>query len=527
MKKYLLLPCLLLTTSFIFAQTPFQRIFRINGASFCITSSIQHTSDGGYILAGTDSSSATQDRDIFLVKTNANGDTMWAKSYGTIGYDYGMYAIQSSDGGYIAVGTTQGADYNVYLVKTDANGDTLWTRNLGGSGDDEANSVMETSDGNYMVCGYTNSYGAGNYDYFLAKIDFSGNMIWSNAYGTLSDELGFFVQETSDNGYIISGAAAATNASIDAYCVKTDAAGTIQWANYYGTLLTDWGYMMREVMGGGYVLTGYVTAGAATDVFLIRTNAQGDTLWTRTYGGIDYEQGFCVMQTADSGYAISGSVYSTSMGGSDAMILKTDSFGNLLWSHSFGGSGDDWAPSFVIAADKGYVLGAYTNSLTGGLHDFYLVKTDSAGNSLGNCNQYNNTLQTTPRQFATTPIASTATSFNFGQVFILTNLDSGVTQYSPCISLGAASIVSPAHAITIYPNPGNGVFDLQVENISSSKLSLRVINTMGQSVYSVELNNTTGTVKGQLDLRHLPAGTYSVIVQSNEKLFTQRIIINK
>jgi len=230
---------------------------------------MQQTSDGGYILAGTDSVTSAQNRDIYLVKIDLNGDTMWAKSYGTTGFEYGQYAVQTSDGGYIVVGTTESTSWNIYVVKTDMNGDTLWTRIYGDNGDDEANSVEQTPDGGYMVCGYTNSYGAGNYDYLMMKLDANGDMLWSKAYGTLADELGYFAQSTFDKGYIISGAAFAPNSTIDAYVIKTDSFGTVQWSNYYGTLLTDWGYMMRPTKDSGYILTGYVEAGQTNDFLLI------------------------------------------------------------------------------------------------------------------------------------------------------------------------------------------------------------------------------------------------------------------
>jgi len=528
MKKMLSLYALFSLIVFsLHAQNSFQRIITVGFSSFSNANSIQQTSDGGYILAGTDSSSAAQNRDVFLVKTDANGDTLWARSYGTNGFEYGQYVIQCGDGGYLAVGTSESTNWNVYLIKTDANGDSLWTRLLGAGGDDEANSVQETSDGNFIIAGYTNSYGAGNYDYFLAKIDNNGNILWSNAYGTLQDELGYFVQETTDKGFIFSGAAAALNSTIDAYVIKTDSVGAVQWSNYYGTLSTDWGYMMRQTNDSGYVLTGYVGAGAATDILLIKTDKLGDTAWTRTYGDASYEGGLCVTQTPDSGYVISGSVYSGSMGGSDAMLLTTDAEGNFLYCHGFGGTGDDWAPAFVQTSDQGFALGAYTSSLTGGPRQFYLVKTDSAGNADGLCNQVNISLITTPRAFAVAAVTTVVTPFVFTLISDTTNVDSSVLAYSPCISLGNGTHSEASFHFTVYPNPSSGIFNLRAENSSSPWISVEITNVLGQPVYSQKWFNPNGKINKEVDLNGFAPGTYFIQLRSADGTTTSRVILDR
>ncbi len=511
---------------FLKSQT-FQKIYNVNSVSFSNVLAIQQTADGGFILAGTDSTSSGQDRDVYLVKTTANGDTIWSKIYGTAGFEYGQYAIQSNDGGYLVVGTSLGADWNVLLIKTNTNGDTLWTRILGGPGDDEANSVEQTMDGGFIIGGYTNSYGAGNYDYFLIKIDANGLILWSNAYGTVADELGYFVQETKDKGFIISGAAYASNLTIDGYVIKTDSLGVVQWSNYYGTLLTDWGYMMRETFDGGYIFTGYIEAATTTDIFLIKTNNLGDTLWTRTYGGPSYEQGLSVMQTQDTGYAISGSVYSGGMGGSDAMLLKTDSLGNLSFCHGFGGTGDDWSPSLVQTPDKGFALGAYSNSLSGGPYNCYLVKTDSIGNSTGGCNEIVISIPTMQRPLAKTPVVTTVTSFTFVPVSASINLDSGVVESSACISLSVAQLTKINNSISVYPNPSAGVFNLVAENISSPQVKINVSNILGETVYAKTLQNQTGKVNEQINLSVLPAGTYFITLQSANEIRTVKICITQ
>jgi len=524
MSRLILCTLLVLQVSLLNAQNNFQRIYRANNNSFSNVMSIQQTTDGGYFLAGIDSVSSLTDRDFYLVKTDANGDTMWARSYGTSNYDYCQYAIQTNDGGYMMVGTSSGADWNIYLVKADANGDTLWTRTYGGAFDDEANSVEQLPSGTYMVAGYTNSFGAGNYDYFLMNLDANGDILWANAYGTLADELGYFVQRTNDKGYIVSGAAAATNASLDGYCIKTDSTGAVQWSNYYGTLLVDWGYMMRQTMDSGYIFTGYVETGATTDAFLIKTDAAGDTLWTKAYGGTGYEMGLCVQQVSDSGYVMSGHVYSGSFGASDALLLKADPAGNVIFMNCFGSTGDESAPAFVQTSNGGYALGAYTNSLAGTSYNCFFVKTDSAGNTDNNCNQKALTLLTSQRAFEVTAAATQVNLISFTRGYFTTIVDSGVLQISPCVTMGIANTPATT-SLFVYPNPGQGIFNLEVENISSSLARITISNVLGETLQTKNVQNQTGYLNERFDLSTFAPGTYFIRIQAGDRSLSARLIL--
>ncbi len=148
--------------------------------------SVQETSDGGYIIAGYTKSFGAGSYDVYLIKTDANGDTTWTKTYGGSNIDQGYSVEQTSDGGYIIAGNSKsfgaGLD-DVYLIKTDANGDTTWTKTYGGSNIDQGYSVEQTSDGGYIIAGYTKSFGAGSYDVYLIKTDANGDTTWTKTYG--------------------------------------------------------------------------------------------------------------------------------------------------------------------------------------------------------------------------------------------------------------------------------------------------------------------------------------------------------
>jgi hypothetical protein len=234
--------------------------------------SVQQTSDGGYIVAGYTGSWPYYD--IFLIKTDANGNIIWAKAYGGTSGDQAYSVQQTSEGGYIVAGYTEsfGAGYgDIFLIKTDANGNVQWAKTYGGTDWDVARSVQQTSDGGYIVAGRTGSFGAGDYDIFLIKTDANGNIIWAKTYGGISYDRASSVQQTSDGGYIVAGWTYSFGAGGDIFLIKTDASGNVIWAKTYGETGGDYASSVQQTSDDGYIV-----AGSNSDVFLIKTDANGN-----------------------------------------------------------------------------------------------------------------------------------------------------------------------------------------------------------------------------------------------------------
>jgi hypothetical protein len=342
--------------------------------------SVQQTQDGGYIVAGYTNSFGDSIQ-VYLVKTNASGDTLWTRTYGGSRTDWGNSVQQTTDGGYIVAGYTFsfGDSSQVYLVKTNASGDNLWTRTYGGSSTDRGNSVQQTQDGGYIVAGYTNSFGNW-FQVYLIKTNSGGDTLWTRTYGGAHWDEGWSVQQTSDGGYIVAGETSPSGNSNDVYLIKTNSGGDTLWSRNYGGTGWDEGYSVQQTSDTGYIVAGFTNSfGNGDQVYLIKTNPSGDTLWTKTYGGTDYDWGESVRQTSDGGYIVAG-VYDYSGTNPQVYLVKTNATGDTLWTRTYGGTGDDEGYSIQQTSDGGYIIGGYSKSFGDG-NQVYLIKTDANGNS--------------------------------------------------------------------------------------------------------------------------------------------------
>jgi hypothetical protein len=273
--------------------------------------SVQQTTDGGYIIAGYTGSFGNGSNDIYLVRMNTAGDTLWTKAIGGGLSDWGSSVIQTSDSGFVIVGSTLSfgaGETDVYLVKTDSNGDTLWTRTIGGIDRESGNSVIQTPDDGYVIVGTTWSFGAGESDVYLIKTDSQGDTIWTRTYGGVYSEYGSSIDMTSgDNGFAICG----TNHT-EAYLIRTNSEGDTLWTKTYGRQnRAFYGYSVKETMDGGYIISGESwrirpPSPPYSQLLVIRTDSFGDTLWTSEIGGDEFNAGYSVCQATDGGYVISG-----------------------------------------------------------------------------------------------------------------------------------------------------------------------------------------------------------------------------
>ncbi len=252
-------------------------------ADYCYC--VHQTFDGGYILGGCSESLGRRDRDFFVVKTDSNGDCLWSRTFGGSGWEACACAVQTLDGGYVLGGYTVSCEIwgcGFWLMKMDADGDSIWSRTFGAYFD-QCLSLQKTSDGDYILGGTTFWYGAGSPDYpngLLLKTDADGDSLWSQPYGGIREDYGHCVQQTSDGGYILGGTTIPFGMggphSPNFWLTKTDANGNELWSRSFGESNAEECFSVQQTSDGGYMMAGYTYSFGAggADFWLVKTGPE-------------------------------------------------------------------------------------------------------------------------------------------------------------------------------------------------------------------------------------------------------------
>ncbi|MFI5219656.1 MAG: T9SS type A sorting domain-containing protein [Bacteroidia bacterium] len=316
----------------------------------------------------------------------------------------------------------QSSIFNFQSVSQTAPG-IQWQNTIGGLNNDYLHSVQQTSDGGYILGGYSYSNISGDKtennnglsDYWIVKLNASGNIQWQNTIGGNNWEALYSLQQTADGGYILGGWSESgisgdkteqTWGYADYWMVKTNTSGNIQWQNTIGGFSDDFLSSIRQTADGGYILAGYSGSPVsgdktensigASDYWIVKTNVSGIIQWQNTIGGIHLDELYSARQTTDGGYIlagrsqsdISGDKTENCLGDWDYWIVKTDATGNIQWQNTIGGSLIDEMYSVKQTVDGGYILGGSSRSHisgdktedTNGWLDYWLLKTDATGN---------------------------------------------------------------------------------------------------------------------------------------------------
>ncbi len=416
-RLYYIVLCFSFSAGQLCAQAPCQIVY--DGSE--MNSNIKQTTNGGYIWYGQGQNYAAEFSDFTLLQLDAAYSVLWSYTYslGANEAGYGGFN-RTSDGGYILTGYSNIAaagNEDLTLIKVDAAGNIQWDERYGGSSNDKGETVIQTTDGGYIAFGSALvTFSPFNMNYYLLKTTASGNQSWGKHIGGSDFELpGFSVLQTSDGGYIFTGATIsygqAPGTTYDIHLVKTNSAGAIDWTKTYGGTGDDYGSALIQTTDGGYLIAGNAAYGnGANDAFLLKTDASGNFLWGKTYGGAALDQFSAVVQTTDGGFAAVGLTWSWSFGQNDAFLVRTDATGAEQWSRRYGWTNADNATSISQTSSGGFLIGGNTVTLGGG--GAYFIVTDASGVGSGSC-PYEAAISLTDVSF-TPGVSSGGTSTNYG-----------------------------------------------------------------------------------------------------------------
>ncbi|MFX0093250.1 MAG: hypothetical protein ACFFBD_15955 [Candidatus Hodarchaeota archaeon] len=277
---------------------------------------------------------------------------------------------------------------------------------FGGDQDDLTISVHQTSEGGYIVTGESEStdipdcVNNGNADMYIVKLDSEGNIEWQKLYGGINEDRALSIQQTADNGYIVFGysnsiiSGCINHGDYDYYVLKLDSSGNIEWHQMYGGNSREWGFSIQQTAEGGYVACGFsesndisgCTRHGEWDSYVIKLNGDGEIEWQKMVGGSSKDLFYQIQQTFNGDYITIGGSWSTDIqncpnyGGRDYYIAKISSSGTIEWQKLYGGCETDYASSIALTSDGGYVIsgGSGSKNINGvvnhGEWDFYIVK---------------------------------------------------------------------------------------------------------------------------------------------------------
>ncbi|MBK8683194.1 MAG: T9SS type A sorting domain-containing protein [Chitinophagales bacterium] len=562
--------------------------------------SVIQTSDSGYLLGGSSWSNISGDKtvaskgfdDYWVIKLDNTGSIQWQKTIGGSEIDLLRSVIQSNDGGYLLGGYSKSgisgdkteanlgiADY--WVVKLDNLGNIQWQNSIGGSNDDNLISVIQTSEGGYLLGGTSKSGISGDKtegslgdDYWVVKLDSSGNIQWQKTFGGSMVDYLYSVNQTSDGGFFlagystsdISGDKTEPNSGGDYWVLKLDSIGNIEWQNTIGGSNLDVLYSATLTSDGGYFLGGYSNSNisgdksedglGSYDYWVVKLDSSGNIQWQNTIGGSDVDWLYSVIQTSEGGYLLGGESRSGISGDKtepahyvDYWVVKLDSLGNIQWENTIGGGGvgTDVLNSVIQTSDGGYFLGGYSSSKNsidktepnlGGL-DYWVVKlypetcTFPSGlmvhnitpsiikihwNTISGADKYQIYYRpvddltwikvTSTSNTKTIKGLSPGTEYEYkvrtkcGEE----NTDFSSVAYFTTLPLRLGEISS---GVTIYPNPASSQLTVEIENDNASEKHIEIMDALGRSVQTISTSENIVVI----DISNLSAGIYFVKLQ--------------
>jgi uncharacterized delta-60 repeat protein len=290
--------------------------------------SIKRTNNGGFVTAGHTDGLGNQYGIMWVYKTNANGVMEWQKAYGETMGDSAYAVVQTSDGGYAVAGQSS----HLWVLKLNSDGTINWQKRYGSG---VAKSIQQTADGGFIIAGETSSYGMGAEDFLVMKLDSNGSIQWQKTYGGAGTEEAQAVVLSGDGGYVVAGwSNSFGTGDNDAWLLKLNGDGSVAWQKTYGGTQSDMANALLRTNDGKYVFAGY-TDNNGVRLLFVKISGDGTLEWSKILGNTDWNEAKGIVQTSDGGYAVAGCTKCNATN-STALVMKFTKDGTLLWQKTYG-----------------------------------------------------------------------------------------------------------------------------------------------------------------------------------------------
>lgn len=475
----------------------------------------------------------------------------WEGTYGGAGFEDAHVVHEIPGEGYIVMGTSASfgtGSNDCMMLKLDMNGNELWMKTYGGSGDEDAHYGVITSDGGFAMISYSNSFGGGDYDFYVIRTDENGDTLWTRTYGDSLDQHGYCIQETPDGGFVLVGKSVRDSTGYtDVWVIKTDSAGNEEWGNYYGDSLDDYARFVELTDDGGYIIVGttHNTDSGDAEMYLIKTDSVGNVGWEQQYDENLHTFGYSVQQTITGEYVASGyfsdSIGCWGMADYNLIALKVDSVGNQLWRVTPFYNGSGFCKTYVAHSmrensDGSYIISgaSYVEYVckTGqdpdsGLYisDLLMLKLNPDGSTdwskeYGFGNGYN--------ELGTFGVQTSDSGYIFcayqgsdyetdGQVLVVKTDSLGYY-----INIGIDSQIGDHSSLEIFPNPCKETFTIVTESLDDGSYSVFEMGGRKTDVCGV-----LDGVYTQISTTGLNPGFYNLVVQWQEYREVKKLIVTK
>ena len=376
----------------------------IGGSKNDAFNAVTKTIDDGYIAAGYAQSNdgdiiskANISYDFLVSKFSSENILEWQKHFGGSKNDKALDIIQTLGGDFIVLGSSESSDLDVsenagskdfWLVKLSNNGMLLWEKSFGFLGEDYGTTLLETKDGGFLITGVLDvsaSNGQGNAkstiinhaggDYWVLKTNNLGALEWSRYFGGSFTEIPLGIVETDNHNYIIVGSSDSNdfnisnnNGSYDFWMTKIAPDGSLLLEKTFGGSEIDEASAIIATNDGNFIIVGDTRSAdkdvsknnGAADIWILKVSKEGNLIWEKTIGGSSFEVAKAIYKTQDNGFLIAGSSRSLdngfqNKGQNDALILKIDENGNLLWQKTVGGSEIDFLYDVIELNNKSII----------------------------------------------------------------------------------------------------------------------------------------------------------------------------